>query len=455
MRVMKFGGTSVGTVRSLSNVKQIVESTIDPVVVVVSALGGVTDLLIKGANEALSGNSIYKDTWLTIRQRHHDVVFSHLVPECYQETLWAHISQLLSRLEDYYTGITLLEDLSERTLCNIVSLGERMSSMIVSYIIAEATLFPSTEFIKTEKWFGKNIADTALTGKLIRERFKDMPTRVAIAPGFISTDRDSGDITNLGRGGSDYTAALIAAALNASALDIWTDVDGFMTADPRIIAEAEVIEHLSYLESMDLCNFGAKVIYPPTIYPVFHKNIPIRILNTFRPDAPGTIITDTHTSTTSHAFRGVTSIAETSIITLRQSSTYSLLHTRTLNVLSKQGIEVLLSTPAMATGSISVAIRRSDAAHAMQSLREDFAGDIPAGGMPSIEERTDVSCVSAVGENLKLHPATVARLMTALENARIKTLASATGASGFTFSVIVPQTQHHQTLHALHKLIES
>lgn len=455
MRVMKFGGTSVGTVESLRNVKKIVEGSTGPQVVVVSALGGVTDMLIRGARQALKGSNDCFDTWEAIVGRHKDVVFSELIAEQEQPHVWHAVEKLLERLRNYYRGIMLLEDLSEHTLCNVVSLGERMSSLIVSRIIKAATLFQSMEFVKTERWFGKNIADTQLTDSLIRKTFADMPTRVAIAPGFISTDRDSGEITNLGRGGSDYTAALVAASLGADVLDIWTDVDGFMTADPRIIKEAKVIEHLSFLESMDLCNFGAKVIYPPTIYPVFHKNIPIRILNTFNPEAPGTIITDAHKATNLQLFRGVTSIAEASVITVeaRTGASLSPLNTRVLNVLSKQGVEVLLSTSAADTRTISLALRRTDARRAMQALREDFAGEATEAAAPAIAERSDVSAVSAVGENLKLHPETTERLLDSLLSAEIPVLAGATGASGFTFTVVVPEQMHHHALRALHALI--
>lgn len=303
MNVLKFGGTSVGTVESLKCVKQIVESREDKTIVVVSALGGVTDMLIKAANTALAADTSWHEVFDNIVERHRVVVESMAHPSV-KERLWHEISALLDRLKRYYCGIELVEDLSERTLCNVVSFGERMSSLIVSNIIAGATLFQSPEFIKTEKWYGRNIAVTELTTRLIRDTFLHTNYKVAVVPGFISRDRDNNDITNLGRGGSDYTAALIAAALDADTLEIWTDVNGFMTADPRIIKDAAVIPHLSFLESMDLCNFGAKVIYPPTIYPVFHKNIPIKILNTFNHTAPGTLITEEHRVPVPQPFRG-------------------------------------------------------------------------------------------------------------------------------------------------------
>lgn len=443
----------MGTVASLRNVKMIVESCAEPVIVVVSALGGVTDLLLRGAGEACEGLAEREDTFALIESRHRDVVFSDLIDRERQEQVWHQTEALLNLLHDYYTGIFLLRDFSERTQCNVVSLGERMSSLIVSNIISGSRLFYSPDFIKTEKWFDKNIASTQLTDRLIRETFGSMDSRVAIVPGFISTDLSSGDITNLGRGGSDYTAALIAAALDADVLDIWTDVDGFMTADPRIIKEAEVIPHLSFLESMDLCNFGAKVIYPPTIYPVFHKNIPIRILNTFNPSAPGTLITDEHHDITNHTFRGVTSIAATSMITVAPASCQAAgeLHSRVLNVLSKQGIEILLTSTE--SDRLKLALRGSDAPRALQALREDFAQEMSEGIAPVFTERADISTVSVVGENIKSHPDISARLLGTLSDAGVNVLASATGASGFTFSVLIGSDCHHEALRRLHSLI--
>lgn len=290
MKVLKFGGTSVGTVESLLNVKSIVESIDAPVIVVVSALGGLTDRLIATAHMAASGNDDYKLEMEAISSRHFHII-SNVVTEEKRADVISKVSMLLAELKRNYDGVFLLRHLAPRTLDCIVSFGERLSSRIVAAMIENSSLHDSLKFIKTEKWFEKNIADQKLTSSLITEEFASLSTR-AIVPGFISTDRDNGEITNLGRGGSDFTAALIAAATNAEILEIWTDVDGFMTADPRIIEDSLVVPEMSFVESMELCSFGAKVIYPPTIYPVFHHNIPIRILNTFNPTAPGTLISD-------------------------------------------------------------------------------------------------------------------------------------------------------------------
>jgi len=452
MNVLKFGGTSVGTVKSLSCVKQIVEGRDGKVVVVVSALGGVTDMLIDAARLANTGADSWQDIYAKIVERHR-IVVDALVPCPAQPEVWSNVMAMLERLKRYYMGIQLVEDLSERTLCNVVSFGERMSSLIVSEIICDATLFYSPGFIKTEKWFGRNIAVTDVSTRLIRDTFLNTDFKVAVVPGFISSDRDNNDMTNLGRGGSDYTAALIAAALDAGTLEIWTDVNGFMTADPRIIKDASVIPHLSFLESMDLCNFGAKVIYPPTIYPVFHKNIPIKILNTFNHTAPGTLITDEHLVPVPQPFRGVTSIAEVSILEIKPTSQFSapLLRNRALNVLTKQGVEILLSachgdedTP------VRIVMRSADAARAEQMLCEDLSGEGNPETLPAIHTVDELSSVTLVGENLKTDPCAAERMLHTLDRAGIKVFTSGHGSSGFAMTAIIPASCMTDALKLLH-----
>ena len=302
MKVLKFGGTSVGSVQSINNVKKIVESLDEQAIVVVSALGGITDMLISTAKMASVGDSAYLQNYAQIIERHNTVI-NGVVPKEKQLDVMSLTNPLLEELGNIYRGVALIKDLSQRTLDIIVSYGERLSSVIISKVITGAIHYDSRNFVKTELQYGKHVADLDLTNELVCSTFSNFTGKVAVVPGFISTDKDTGNISNLGRGGSDYTAAIIAAALNASVLQIWTDVDGFMTADPRVISNAYVIDHLSFVEAMELCHFGAKVIYPPTIYPVFHKNIPIVIKNTFNPDAPGSWITDERPAKDSKAIR--------------------------------------------------------------------------------------------------------------------------------------------------------
>ena len=257
MRVLKFGGTSVGSVKSILSLKQIVEKAKEreKIIVVVSALGGITDKLINTSTQASSGDSSYITSFDEIVSRHHEMVHTIITDPGRQVALLHVVDELLNELKDIYQGIFLIRDLSPKTLAAIVSYGERISSRIAAELTG-AKWFDSREFIKTEKKQGKHILDSELSNKLILETFKDQP-QLSLIPGFISRDKFSGEVTNLGRGGSDYTAAIVAAALNADALEIWTDVDGFMTADPRVISTAYTIKELSYIEAMELCNFGA------------------------------------------------------------------------------------------------------------------------------------------------------------------------------------------------------
>ena len=290
MKVLKFGGTSVGSVESMSSVKHIVESCQEPVIVVVSALGGITDKLIGTAKIAVEGGNAYEHGFREIVDRHIAMIHG-AVDSRKRDELLSLVEPLLDELGNIFKGVSLIKDLSVKTLDTIVSYGERLSSLIVSRVIDGAEHYDSRRFIKTQMQCGKHIVDFEETNRLVKAGFNPLP-RIAVVPGFIASDKSNGDVTNLGRGGSDYTAAILATALDASQLEIWTDVDGFMTADPRVINTAYVIERLSFVEAMELCNFGAKVIYPPTIYPVFHKNIPIFIKNTFNPSAPGTLISE-------------------------------------------------------------------------------------------------------------------------------------------------------------------
>ena len=327
MKVLKFGGTSVGSVESIHSLKRIVEKEArhQPVVVVVSALGGITDKLISTSQLAVEGDENWKKEYEQMVERHHKIVDTIITNTKDRELLFNKVDTLFTELHSIYYGVYLIHDLSQKTLDTIVSYGERLSSNIVSTFVRGSKLYDAREFIKTEVVNGKNTLDSELTTKLVIDTFKDLP-RVSLVPGFIATDKNSGDTTNLGRGGSDYTAAIIAATLGAKTLEIWTDVDGFMTADPKVIRSAYTIDELSYLEAMELCNFGAKVIYPPTIYPVCIKNIPIHVKNTFNPGNRGTVIKG-KTENNSKAIRGISSIKGTTLITVSGlSMVLSLIH---------------------------------------------------------------------------------------------------------------------------------
>ncbi|MDE5800341.1 MAG: aspartate kinase, partial [Paramuribaculum sp.] len=289
------------------------------------------------------------------------------------------------------------------------------------------------------------------TLKLIDEHFGSRDWKVAIVPGFISTDAN-GYVTNLGRGGSDYTAAILAAALDAHTLEIWTDVDGFMTADPRIIADAYVIDRMSFVEAMELCNFGAKVIYPPTIYPVFHKNIPIYIKNTFNPEAPGTCISEYRHPEVDNVIKGVSSINDTSLITVsgKCMAGQSGVNAQILNTMTRQGVDVLLLSQSSSENSTAFAIRGADAERALNALNQEFLPELQTGELNPIEIEMDMATVAIVGENLMHTMTVIDRLFDALGHNGIYVMACAQGTSETNISVVIPMNDCKKTLRVIH-----
>lgn len=402
MKILKFGGTSVGTVKSLMAVREIVSAIRGRSIIIVSALGGVTDMLIDAATKARD-QLPFDNILETIIKRHDDVIAA-MVIDNKKESVKAEVADLLGHLNRLFTGVYLLGELTQRTKDIIVSMGECMSSRIVAGMFDDAQRIDSFDIIKTTSWADKDVADTELTSSLIVEKYAECDAHIIIAPGFISKDKDTGRITNLGRGGSDYTAALIAAALNADSLEIWTDVDGFMTGDPRIIDNAKVIPSMSFIESMELCTYGAKVIYPPTIYPVFHKNIPIVIKNTFNPSAPGTLICDEHHADKAR-FRGISSISDTSLVSVKVDPVNNeKFRSRMYNVLAKNAVEVIFNA-GVDDNRIAVAVRKVEADNACRIINEEFAPDC-ADGFISEAERTDgFAAIAMVGEELNTHNA--------------------------------------------------
>lgn len=451
MKVLKFGGTSVGTVESLRHVKRIVEECEEQVIVVVSALGGITDLLINTAHQASSGDITYMQNYAKIVERHINVI-NGIVPQEKISAVREKIDMLLEELGNIYRGVSLIKDLSTRTLDIIVSYGERMSSTIVSNIIAEATLFDSREFIKTENQFNKHVLQAELTEKLIHSTFDSFTGKVALVPGFISTDAKANDITNLGRGGSDYTAALICAALNARQLEIWTDVDGFMTADPRVISTAYVIDKLTFIEAMELCNFGAKVVYPPTIYPVFQKNIPILIKNTFNSSAPGTLISDVHGDIEGKAIKGISSINDTCLITLTGFGMVGVIgvNSRIFAALARNGISVFLVSQASSEHNTSFAVKNCDAENAVKVLKDEFATELLTGEISDITPEKNLATVAIVGENMKHTPGIAGKLFNTLGRNGINVIACAQGASETNISFVIDSRSLRKALNVIH-----
>lgn len=450
MKVLKFGGTSVGTVESLKNVKKIVEENNEPCVVVVSALGGLTDMLIKTAKTASKGDAGYRDLYASIVDRHNNVI-AGIVPAEKQEEVHKITDQLLTELGDIFQGISLIKDLSQRTLDIVVSYGERLSSVIISRIITGARHFDSRNFIKTQTKFGKHTLQGEATEKLIHQTFDSYTGKFTVIPGFISSDLETGEITNLGRGGSDYTAAIIAATLKASMLEIWTDVDGFMTADPRVISKAYVIDHLTFIEAMELCNFGAKVVYPPTIYPVYHENIPIKIKNTFNPSAPGTLISE-DVGTVGKAIKGISSINDTCLITLTGFGMVGVIgiNSRIFNALARNGVSVFLVSQASSEHNTSFAVKNCDADTAVQVLKEEFKAELATGEISGIEPERDLATVAIVGENMKHTPGIAGKLFNTLGRNGINVIACAQGASETNISFVIKLDSLRKALNVIH-----
>ena len=450
MKVMKFGGTSVGSVDSILKVKQIVEAAEEPVIVVVSALGGITDKLINTSQMAANGDAEYEKEYREIVNRHIEMVYTVIPAGEGRTVLLDKVNELLSELKDIFQGIYLIKDLSSKTSATIVSYGERLSSIIAATLIKGAVWYDSRNFIKTEKKHAKHILDSELTTSLVKETFDEIP-QVALVPGFISTDKNSGEVTNLGRGGSDYTASIIAASLNAASLEIWTDVDGFMTADPRFISTAYTINELSYVEAMELCNFGAKVVYPPTIYPVCHKNIPILIKNTFNPEAPGTIIKQ-EVDSGSKAIKGISSINDTTLITVTGLGMVGVIgvNFRIFKALAQNGISVFMVSQASSENSTSIGVRNQDAALACEVLNEEFAKEIEMGEISPVVAEMNLATIAIVGENMKHTPGIAGKLFGTLGRNGISVIACAQGASETNISFVVEAKSLRKSLNVIH-----
>ncbi|MCH5306504.1 MAG: bifunctional aspartate kinase/homoserine dehydrogenase I [Prevotella sp.] len=460
MKVLKFGGTSVGSVKSILSLKKIVETEArtQPVIVVVSALGGITDKLITTSHLALKGDEHWKEEFDAMVSRHHQMIDTIITDSHKRVNLFNKVDQLFEQLRSIYYGVFLIHDLSNKTQDAIVSYGERLSSNIVAMLLKNGVRMNSRDFIRTERKNGKHMLDAELTSNLVREAFNQVycnsttPNRtIAVVPGFISRDRDSGETTNLGRGGSDYTAAIIAAALNAEVLEIWTDVDGFMTADPRIIKTAYTINELSYIEAMELCNFGAKVIYPPTIYPVCIKKIPIKVKNTFNPEHPGTLIKD-HIENDRKPIKGISSIKGTTLITVTGLSMVGVIgvNRRIFTTLANKGISVFMVSQASSENSTSIGVQDEEAQAAVEVLNQEFQKEIETGAMFPMHAESGLATIAIVGENMKHTPGIAGKLFGTLGRSGISVIACAQGASETNISFVVDGRFLRKSLNVLH-----
>ena len=447
----------MGSVESLLKVKKIVESRDESLVVVVSALSGVTDSLISISRTASLGGDSYMDGFRMLRARHAEVLegLSSSIPADRMSVLKAQIDGLLNNLADIYKGISLLRMLPDRTIDEVVSFGERMSSLIVAALMDRAVHFDSLELVCTVNRNCRNVLDFAATSQRVKQAFRNFGAAdnasIAVVPGFISRDTATGDITNLGRGGSDYTASVIAAALNAEVLEIWTDVDGFMTADPRVIKTSYVINELTYREAMELCNCGAKVIYSPTLYPVRACRIPILIKNTFNPDAPGTIIKEM-VATDGKPVTGISSISDTALITLSATSMVGLVGVdgRIFSALASNGISVFLICQSSSETGISIGVKEVDADLAKEVISKEFEHELEVGSIDPVRVQKGLSTVAVVGDNMRHNAGIAGKLFSTLGRNGISMIACAQAVDETNISFVVDGKYLRKSLNVIH-----
>ena len=454
MKVMKFGGTSVGSVKSILSLKEIVETEArtQPVIVVVSALDGITDKLIATSQMAKQGDEHYREEFDAMVKRHHQMIDTIITDDKKRVDLFNNVDQLFDQLKSIFYGVYLIHDLSKKTEDTIVSYGERLSSHIVAAMVKSGIRMNSRDFIRTEKKLGRHVIDADLTTQLVKDTFKELKEKtIYVVPGFIARDRDTHETTNLGRGGSDYTASILAAVLNAEVLEIWTDVDGFMTADPKVIKSAYTINELSYVEAMELCNFGAKVIYPPTIYPVCVKNIPIKVKNTFNPEHPGTLIKE-KIDDDNKPIKGISSIKGTTLITVTGLSMVGVIgvNRRIFTTLANKGISVFMVSQASSENSTSIGMRDEDAEAAAEVLNAEFAKEIETGAMYPMQVESGLATIAIVGENMKQTPGIAGKLFGTLGRSGISVIACAQGASETNISFVVDGRFLRKSLNVLH-----
>ena len=450
MKVLKFGGSSVGTPERIKVVKQIVEDQKESCIVVVSAFQSVTDQLIKVSKLAEKRDDSYKQILEEIEQKHYDAVKA-LFSINQQSHILAGIKILINTLEETLNGVYLLKELTCKTMDTIVSFGERLSSYIISLVIDDAYLVEIRDLIKTDSNYCRANVDFKKSDQLIGEYFKSHK-KAAIVPGFIGSN-DEGETTTLGRGGSDYTAAIIAAAVKASVLEIWTDVDGFMTADPRKVEKAYSIESLSYAEAMELSHFGAKVLYTPTIQPVLNKKIRIQIKNTFNPKARGTIIGMQEHIKSESPIKGISSIDDIDLITIQGSGMVGVtgISGRLFSTLAENNINIILITQASSEFSISFAIKPADTKTAKDAIHKEFRHEVDHMKSIRILIEKELSIIAIVGERMRHTPGISAKLFRSLGRNGINVIAIAQGSSELNISVVITKQSLKKALNVIHE----
>jgi aspartokinase/homoserine dehydrogenase 1 len=453
MKILKFGGSSVATPERIKNVIEIVKPYLaSNVAVVFSAFGGVTDLLIQVSTLALAGDQTYKEKLAILEKRHLDAVRA-LVDVQKQSSILAQVKFMINELEDVLHGVFLVKERTARTLDYVMSFGERFSA----YIISEAfknqgiatEMLDARKVIRTDANFGYAKVDFEVTNKQIANHFKNH-TDLQIITGFIGTS-ETGETTTLGRSGSDYTAAIFAGALHATDLEIWTDVDGMMTADPRLVKKAFTVPQMSYEEAMELSHFGAKVIFPATMKPAMVNKIPIWIKNTFNPSFIGTVI---HAkSTNGKLIKGISSINGIALLNLQGSGLLGVVGAsmRLFGTLAREKVNVILISQASSEHSICLAIEQQYAKLAKAAIEKEFQQEIRNEEIDEVVVVEDLSIVAVVGDGMKHSPGTSGRMFSALGKNGINVMAIAQGSSERNISVVVSQSDAAKSLNALHE----
>ena len=451
MKVLKFGGSSMCDVRSVGLVKEIIESQGEPCIVVVSAFEGVTKRLIVMAEQAIRRDEQYKNDIQSITELHLDVV-NALTPAAERASVLAEVQRLLSEYEDLLCGLYLLQDFTPKTRAKIFSIGVRLSAFVLSHVVAGAKCYNTNELIRTNSGYieaGINFDESA---RLIVEKFANLD-HIAILPGYIAGN-NKGDITNIGKRGADYAASVIAAAMNASGLMLWMNVDGFMTADPDIISKAQPIETLTYLEAIELSHFGATVIFAPTLRPVYEKNIPIYIKNTYNPQAKGTLISAKPASDDEASpIKGISSVANISLITLQGTGLVGVtkVSARLFKLLSDHKINIIMVTQASSEYSITIAVLPNDAEVAVNEINKEFYQMISVTGEIKLHVETDLSIIAIVGERMRNMPGISATLFRSLARNGISVIAAAQGSSEINISLVIRSKHLRKALNAIHE----
>ncbi len=449
MKVLKFGGTSIGTPERIRGVKKIIESQSSSCVIVVSAFQGITDELKHISELASTTNDEYKVLLEKIILKHIEYV-KQLIIKDKQDVILEDIKYIFNDVRKTLNGIYLLRELSKHSLDQVLGIGEMLSSLIISNLIDNSILVDSRNFIKTDSNFGFANVDFALSDSLIRKNITETGKHI-IVPGFIASNH-SNETTTLGRGGSDYTAAIIAAALNAEVLEIWTDVDGFMTADPKKVEKAYAIESLTYSEAIELSHFGAKVIYTPTLRPVYKKNIPILVLNTFNPESKGTVISHKSSDDNRSPIKGISSIDHIDLITLQGTGMVGVTGTsmRLFGALARRNINIILITQASSEYSITFAVSPSDSVPASEAIHEEFNREINLNNELKVLLEKNLSIIAIVGERMKNTPGISATLFKSLGRNGINVIATAQGSSELNISVVIKNESLKKALNVIH-----